>query len=42
MAPAESRVLRIFFAKLRAYLTNGFKISRVRNQVLTLLITKTS
>ncbi len=42
MAPAESRVLRILFAKSRAYLTNGFKISRVRNQVIALLISKTS
>lgn len=41
MAPAESRILRIFFAKSRAYLTNGFKISRVRNQVLASLIFKT-
>ena len=42
MAPTESRILRIFFAKSRAYLTNGFKISRVKNQVLALLIFKTS
>ena len=42
MAPSESRVLRIFFAKSRAYLTNSFKISRVKNQVLTLLILRMS
>ena len=39
MAPAEPRILKI---KSRAYLTNGFKISTVRNQVLTLLFFKTS
>ena len=39
MAPAESRVLR---TKSKAYLTNGFKISRVKNHVLTLLVFKPS
>ena len=39
MAPSESWILREnFSAKSKAYLTNGFKISRVKSKVLVLLI----